>query len=118
MRLVHVKWALRFLVAVMLLSFLVQSSTTVIRTTPTAKIFIDGDFRGVGSVVETNEKIVGTSTIIRIEEEGCRPQFHEIKRNERLSIKASFAGALVLLPLLWLYQYEPEHVYEYRCNPS
>jgi hypothetical protein len=44
------------------------ASTTVIRSThPEAKIYIDGEYKGTGTATHTDQKIVGSTTHVRLE---------------------------------------------------
>jgi hypothetical protein len=93
------------------------SSTTMIRSTdPQAKIFVDGEYKGVGTATHTDTKIVGSTTSIRIEKPGCEPQFYNFSRSEEFDVGACIGGALVLVPFLWIEKYKPEHNYEYICT--
>lgn len=102
-----------------MLSVLACSSTTVVRTSdPAAKIYLDGELRGTGMITETNSKIVGTSTIVRIEKPGCEPDMYTFSRNEEFDVGACIGGIFTLVPFLWIMKYKPERVYEYRCRPT
>ena len=106
---------------VLLLCFAVTasgcSSTTLIRTTdPEAKIYVDGEFAGKGSVTHSDQKIVGSHTSVRIEKPGCAPTYHGFSRNEEFSVGACIGGALGMVPYLWIMGYKPEHNYEYTCQ--
>lgn len=95
------------------------SSTTMIRSTdPQAKIYVDSEFKGTGTVTHTDTKIIGSTTSVRIEKPGCEPQFFNFARNEEFDAGACAGGVFVLVPFLWIQKYKPEHVYEYSCTPK
>lgn len=95
------------------------SSTTIIRSSDSAaKIYVDGEFRGTGVVTHTDSKIVGSSTSVRIEKQGCEPQYYNFSRNEEFDAGACAGGVFVLVPFLWIQKYKPERIYEYQCSPK
>ncbi len=92
------------------------SSTTMIRTTdPQAKIYIDGEFKGTGTVTHTDTKIVGATNSVRIEKPGCEPAFYTFSRSEEFDAGACAGGVFLLVPFLWIQKYKPERTYEYNC---
>lgn len=94
------------------------SSTTTIRSTDAnAKIYVDGEFKGTGMATHTDTKTIGSSTNVRIEKQGCEPQYYNFSRNEEFDAGACAGGVFVLVPFLWIQKYKPEHVYEYSCTP-
>lgn len=105
--------------AVVLATFLVScSSTTQVRSTdPNARIYIDGEFKGTGSVTHTDTKIIGSTTSVRMEKDGCEPQSYSFSRNEEFDAGACAGGVFLLFPFLWIQRYKPDHTYEYRCTP-
>lgn len=102
-----------------LLSFAACSSTTMVRTNDSAaKIYIDNEYKGKGAVSFSDQKIVGSSTSIKVEKAGCEPQHFAVSRNEELDVGALIGGLFVLIPFLWIMKYKPDHVYEYHCVPA
>lgn len=92
------------------------SSTTLIRSTdPQAKIYVDGELAGTGTVTHTDTKIVGSTTSIRIEKPGCEPAFFTMSRSEEFDAGACAGGVFVLVPFLWIEKYKAERTYEYNC---
>lgn len=92
------------------------ASTTTIRSTdPEAKIYIDGEMKGRGTVSHTDTKIVGSTTNVRLEKDGCEPVNVSMSRSEEFDVGACIGGVLVLVPFLWVMKYKPEHTYEYQC---
>ncbi|HWU42224.1 MAG TPA: hypothetical protein VN132_02260 [Bdellovibrio sp.] len=100
-------------------SMLACSSTTQIRSTDhDAKIYVDGEFRGKGSVTYTDTKTIGSTTSVRLEKTGCEPKMYMFSRNEEFDAGACAGGVFVLVPFLWIQKYKPEHVYEFECEPK
>jgi hypothetical protein len=98
-------------------SIVACSSTTMIRSTdPEAKIYVDGELKGRGTVTHTDTKIVGSTTSVRIEKDGCEPQYYTFSRNEEFDAGACAGGVFVLVPFLWIQKYKPERTYEYICT--
>ena len=92
------------------------ASKTVIRVSdPQAKIYVDGEYKGMGNVTHRDTKIIGSSTPIRIEKAGCQPQNHELTRDEKFAFWPCVGGVLVLFPFLWIMGYNAEHNYTYDC---
>ena len=83
-----------------------------------AKIYLDGEYRGTGTVVDSNTKIVGATTHVKIQKDGCEPESHFYSRSEEFDVGACIGGFFVLVPFLWIMKYKPEHVYEYKCRSA
>lgn len=95
------------------------SSTTMIRSSdPEAKIFVDGEYKGMGSTIHSDQKIVGSTTMVRLEKDGCEPQTQTFSRNEEFDVGACIGGCLVLVPFLWIQKYKAERTYDYKCVAS
>lgn len=102
---------------IMIISFIGCSSTTLVRSTdPDAKIYIDSEFRGKGSVSHTDSKMIGSTTSVRMEKEGCEPMYYNFARNEEFDVGACAGGVFLLVPFLWIQKYKPERTYEYTCT--
>lgn len=82
-----------------------------------AKIYVDGEYRGKGAVTVTDTKIVGSTSLIKIQKQGCEPVNTAISRNEELDVGALIGGIFVLIPFFWIMRYKPDHTFEYRCVP-
>jgi hypothetical protein len=105
-----------FFIYLCAMSFVACSSTTTIRTTdPEAKIYIDGEMKGRGVVTHSDTKIVGSTTSVRIEKDGCEPLYTSFSRNEEFDAGACAGGVFVLVPFLWIQKYKPERTFEYSC---
>lgn len=98
-------------------SMLACSSTTLIRSTdPASKIYVDGEYRGKGSVSHTDSKMIGSNTSVRIEKTGCEPRSFNFARNEEFDAGACAGGVFFLVPFLWIQKYKAEHTYEFECE--
>lgn len=93
-----------------------SSTTTIMSTDKDAKIYIDGEFKGKGTVTHTDTKIVGSTTSVRMAKEGCESQFYTFSRNEEFDAGACAGGVFLLVPFLWIQKYKPVHTYEYTCE--
>ncbi len=85
---------------------------------PEAKIYIDGSFKAKGQYAYTDTKIVGSTTSIRLQKSGCEPVTYTLTRSEVFDPGACAGGIFTLVPFLWIMKYNPEHTYEYVCNPT
>lgn len=93
------------------------SSSTLIRSTDSeAKIYVDGEYRGKGTVQYSDQKTIGATTSVRIQKEGCEPEMYSFSRNEEFDVGACIGGVFVLVPFLWIQKYKPEHNFEYSCR--
>jgi len=91
------------------------ASTTVIQSQPSgARIYLDGQPAGVTPYTMSDTKIVGSTTMVRLEYPGYEPTVGFISRNEELDVLALIGGLLVLIPFLWIMDYRPLHVFELR----
>lgn len=98
-------------------SLVACSSTTVIRSTdPEAKIYLDGEYKAKGQYTHTDTKIIGSSTSVRLEKDGCEPMNFSFARNEEFDAGACAGGVFLLVPFLWVQKYRPERTYEYTCT--
>jgi len=93
------------------------SSTTVINVTDKkAKVYVDGEYRGKGSVMHTDTKIVGATTQVMIKKKGCSPMTYTFSRSEVFDAGACAGGVFVLFPFLWVMKYKPSRTFEYECS--
>jgi hypothetical protein len=93
------------------------SSSTMIRSTdPEAKIFVDGEFKGRGTVTHTDTKMIGSVTSVRIEKDGCEPMNYSFARNEEFDAGACAGGVFFLVPFAWIQKYKAERTFEYQCT--
>jgi len=89
------------------------ASMTIIHSAPEgAKLYIDGEPKGNTPYSYSDQKIVGSSTHIRLVKDGYQDTNASLQRNEEFSVGACIGGVLVLVPFLWIMNYRPEHTYE------
>jgi hypothetical protein len=111
---------IKVLVATLLAAVLFAdcSSSTMIRSTdPDAKIYIDGELMGKGSIAYSDTKTILTSTVVRMEKPGCAPVTNIMSRSE-FDVGACIGGVFLIVPFLWIEKYKPEFNYEYTCSSS
>jgi hypothetical protein len=111
------KTARSVIVLTMLLAFGIAActSSTVIRTNvPGARVYLNGMYVGNTPYMMSDTKIVGSSTLVRVEADGYEPVDTVITRNEVFDVGACIGGVLVLIPFLWIMGYQPDHYYELR----
>jgi hypothetical protein len=111
---------IKVLVAALLAAVLFAdcSSSTMIRSTdPDAKIYVDGELMGKGSVAYSDTKTVLSSTSVRMEKPGCAPVTNMMSRSE-FDVGACIGGVFLLFPFLWIEKYKPEYNLEYSCSAS
>ena len=109
------------LISLMLaLTFIVScSSTTVINTTDKeAKIYVNDEYKGKGSVTHSDTKIVGSSSVVQIKKKGCESKTYIMSRSEEFDVGACLGGVLVLVPFLWIMKYKPTRTYEFECEAA
>lgn len=88
------------------------TSTTMIRSNPPgARVFLDGEYVGTTPYTMSDTKIVGSTTLLRLEAPGYRPVNALLKRDEEVDIGACIAGVFLLVPFLWVMGYQAEHAY-------
>lgn len=91
------------------------ASVTVIQSQPSgARIYLDGQPVGVTPYTMSDTKIVGSTTMVRLEYPGYETTTGFISRNEELDVLALIGGLLVLVPFFWLMDYRPMHIFELR----
>ncbi len=108
----------KFISLIMLSSLIVScSSSTIINVSDKeAKIYIDGEYRGKGSVTHTDTKTVGSTTSVMIKKKGCAPVTHTFSRSEEFDAGACAGGVFTLVPFLWVMKYKPSRTYEFECD--
>jgi len=93
-----------------------SSKTTIRVMDPSVKVYIDGEYKGVGSVVHSDKKIVGSTTSVRLEKEGCMPITNSFSRNEEFNVGACIGGVFLLFPFLWIMDYKADRTFEFTCQ--
>ena len=93
------------------------SSSTMIRTgDPEARIYIDGDYQGMGETRYADRKLAFTTLDVSVRKDGCEEQNYRIRRNERPDYGAIVFGYYLAVPMLWLSQYKDQHEYPFYCD--
>ncbi len=89
--------------------------TTLIQSEPSgAKVYMNGEYKGVTPLSYSDTKIVGSVTYLTLEKEGYQPFQTFLSRNESADVGAIIGGVFVLVPFLWTMKYNPVHTYELR----
>lgn len=88
------------------------SSTTLIRSSPgEAKLFLNEEYVGQTPYTHRDTKIVGSTTLVRIEKEGYESFRTSFSRDENADVGAIIGGLFFLFPFLWTMKYKPERNY-------
>ncbi|MBC7430231.1 MAG: PEGA domain-containing protein [Bacteriovorax sp.] len=95
-----------------------SSSTVITSTDKDSKIYVDGMFAGTGQATHQDQKIVGSTTTVQIKKDGCEDMSYIFARNEKFDAGACLGGVFLLVPFLWIMEYNPLHNYEYVCTPK
>ena len=65
-----------------------------------------------------DQKVAFSRNLVEIRKQGCLPESHIFRRDEKADIGAIIAGVFVLVPFLWMTEYKPERAYEFECVPD
>lgn len=95
-----------------------SSTTTIVSTDKDAKIYVDHEYRGKGSAIHTDTKIIGSTTNVTLKKDGCRPMTYSFQRSEEFDVGACAGGVFLLFPFLWIMKYKPTRTYEFECEPQ
>lgn len=91
------------------------ASTTTIHSNPAgAKLYLNGEPVGKTPYTHRDKRIVGSSTVVKLEKEGYETHYSSFSRDEELDVWATIGGLLVILPFLWILKYKPIHNYELK----
>ena len=93
-----------------------SSSTTIRVADPEARIYVDGEYRGMGMTHLRDRKLAFTVRDVAIRKDGCEEQTHRIRRNERPDVGAIVFGYYLAVPMLWMARYKDHHNYEFYCE--
>ena len=106
-------FGLRFVAAITLLAITACASSTTIQSVPQgARLYLNGEPVGATPYVMTDTKIVGSSTMVRLELPGYETVNGVISRNEEFDAGACIGGVFLLFPFLWIQGYKPFHTFE------
>jgi len=81
-----------------------------------AKVFVNGEYKGLGTASHTDSKIVGSSSIIMLKRKGCETQIHHFSKTEEIDYGALIGGVFVIVPFFWIMKYKDTHIYEMNCD--
>jgi hypothetical protein len=93
-----------------------SSETTIRVSDPEARIYIDGEYQGMGKTHYADRKLAFSKRDVTVRKDGCEEQTYRIRRNERPDVGAIVMGYYLGLPMLWLSQYKDHHDYEFYCE--
>lgn len=88
------------------------SSTVIESRPPGARVFLNNAAVGNTPYTMTDTKIVGSTSMLRLEYPGYQPLTVAISRSEELDVLPLIAGIFLLVPLLWVMKYQASHVYD------
>lgn len=101
------------LLLLVIITFANCSSTTKISSSPEgAKVYINNEFKGKTPYIHKDTKIVGSSIVVKLKKENYKEFSTVITKDEEFNTGACVGGVFVLVPFLWIMQYQPEHKYE------
>ena len=95
-----------------------SSSTMITVGDPDARIYIDGDYQGMGETHYSDRKLAFTTLDVSVRKDGCEEQTYRIRRNERPDYGAIVFGYYLAVPMLWLSQYKDHHEYPFYCDQA
>ena len=106
---------LNLILALMVLSC---SSTTIIKSQDKdAEIRVNGRLVGTGTVIHTDKKVAWFGkNQVELSKKGCAEKTYVFKRNEEIDYQALVFGVFLLVPLVWIMQYQAVHEYDYSCK--
>ncbi|MCL6258213.1 SHOCT domain-containing protein [Aquiflexum sp. TKW24L] len=88
------------------------ASTTMIQSNPSdAKLYMNGEYMGNTPYAYRDTKVVGSSTLVKLEKEGYNPFNTSFSRDEELDVGALIGGLFLLVPFLWIMKYKPFRTY-------
>lgn len=88
-------------------------STTMIQSNPSeAKLYMNGEYMGNTPFAYRDTKVVGSTTLVRLEKEGYNPFNTSFSRDEELDVGALIGGLFLLVPFLWIMKYKSFRTYE------
>ena len=113
------------MVVLLPLTLLSCASTTHIQVIDTTKqkpekdvrIYVDGQYKGIGSAHYSDTKIIGSTTQIELRKKGCESQSQTMSRTEKVNVGVLIGGLFFAWPLwLWVMDYNPSRTYEFQCH--
>ena len=93
-----------------------SSTTYLISTPPDAEVYIDGKYKGFTPYRHSDASISGSQKSIEIKKEGYDDFRTILTKKGRAHGGAIVGGIFLLIPFLWVVQYNIE--YDYELIPS
>jgi hypothetical protein len=93
-----------------------SSSTKLTSYPPDAKVYIDGAFKGTTPYNHKDQSISGSQKSLEIKKEGYDDFQTILKKKGRAHGGAIVGGIFLLIPFIWVVQYDIE--YKYELTPS
>lgn len=92
------------------------SSTLIQTNVDGADLYLDDESVGKTPYTMRDTKIVGSTTLLRIQKEGYTTINTSISKDEKADVGAIIGGCFLLFPFLWTMKYKPVHSYELHPN--
>ena len=93
-----------------------SSTTKLTSTPPEAKIYIDGEYKGTTPYKHSDASISGSQKSIEIKKEGYDDFQTILTKKGRAHGGAIVGGIFLLIPFMWVVQYNIH--YDYELTPS
>lgn len=93
-----------------------SSTTLLISTPPDAKVYIDGKYKGYTPYRHSDASISGSQKIVEIKKEGYDDFQTILTKKGRAHAGAIVGGIFLLIPFIWVVQYDLQ--YKYELTPS
>lgn len=94
------------------------ASSTIINSNPSgASVYLNGEKVGTTPYTMTDNKIIGTTTTVRLTKAGCEDFNTVISRSEEFDAAPVILGfCLGIWPWLWAMKYKPSRSYDLECR--
>jgi hypothetical protein len=93
-----------------------SSSTRILVSDPSARIYVNGEYVGTGKGYYSDRKPAFTRQEVTVRKEGCAEESYSFRRNERPDVGAIVSAYYLVLPIFWFTQYKDRHAYEFDCQ--
>ena len=93
-----------------------SSTTKLTSTPPEAKVYIDGEFKGYTPYKHSDASISGSQKSVEIQKEGYDDFQTILTKKGRAHGGAIIGGIFLLIPFMWVVQYNIH--YNYELTPS
>lgn len=88
-------------------------STTLIQSDPPgAKLYLNGEFKGETPYTHVDEKIIFSTTQVKLSKEGYEDHYDYFTRDEQPNVGAIVGGFFIWPIWLWALDYYPERMYK------